>query len=70
MYNPKTRKNILTKDMTFLQKSYKNWSKVKKPVIVSTSYVDDDEEEVKMAPENNKSDNNKYNVVSYSKSND
>ena len=73
VYSLKTKKVILTKDMTFLQKSYSEWNKVKKPLMVPTSYDDDDdddEEEVKMAPENNQNNNHYDNVVSNSESDD
>ena len=45
MHNPKT-KNHLTKDVTFLHKSYGEWSKIEKPVLVFMSFKgsDDDDE--------------------------
>ena len=45
VYNPKTRKIIAAKDVMFLQKSYRNWSKVEKPIMVPTIYVRSDYEE-------------------------
>ena len=50
----------MTRDVTFLQKSYGKFSKVEKPVLVITSYEGlDDEEELKMVPiiSNNKNSN-------------
>ena len=50
--------------MTFLQKSYIEYSKVEKPVLVTTSYEGlDDEEELKMVPVVNQS-NNHSNAIS------
>ena len=45
VFNPMTKMIVLTK-MTFLQKSYQDYSKVEKPVLVTTSYEGpcDDEE--------------------------
>ena len=45
IFNPKTKKIILTWDVTFLQKSYGEYTKVDKPVVVTTSYEGSDEEE-------------------------
>ena len=45
IFNPKTKKIILTQDLIFLQKSYGDYIKVDKPVAVSTSYERLDEEE-------------------------
>ena len=42
---PKTKKIILTWDMTFLQKSYSEYSKVEKPVLVTLSFEGSDEED-------------------------
>ena len=43
--------NILTRDVTCLQKSYSDYSKVEKPVLVTMSCEEsDDEEELKMVP--------------------
>ena len=39
IFNPKTKRIILTWDMTFLKKSYGEYSKVEKPVILNMSYV-------------------------------
>ena len=53
--------------MTFLHKSYGEYSKVEKPVVLNTSYKGlDDEEELEIVPEDNK--NNDVNVVSNSDS--
>ena len=50
VFNPKT-KNILTSNVTFLQKSYGDYSKVENPVLVIMSYDrSDDEEELKTVP--------------------
>ena len=38
IFNPKTKKIILTQDVTFLQKSYGEYTKVEKPVVVTMSY--------------------------------
>ena len=43
-FNAKT-KIILTRDVTFLQKSYGDYHKVGKPVLVTTSYGGLDDEE-------------------------
>ena len=62
-FNFKTKKIILIRDMTFLQKSYSEYSKVEKPVLVTISYEGlDDEEELKQVPIVNQNNNN-YNVV-------
>ena len=45
IFNPKTKKDILTWDVIFLQKSYTEYTKVDKPVVVTTSYEGSDEEE-------------------------
>ena len=48
VFNPKTKKIILTLDMIFLQKLYSKYSKVEKPVLVTTNHEGlDDEEELK-----------------------
>ena len=68
VFNPKAKKIILTRDLSFLQKSYRDYNKVKNPVLVTMSYEGmDDEEELKMVPVINHDDND-YNVLSYSKS--
>ena len=42
---------ILTKDVTFLQKTYGQYAKVEKPVLVPMSYEGlDDEEEIETVP--------------------
>ena len=57
----------MARDVTFLQKSYGEYSKVEKPVVLNTSYEgSDDEEEHEMVPVDNK--NNDVNVVSDSDS--
>ena len=45
IFNPKTKKIILTQDMTFLQKSYSEYTKIEKPVVLTTSYEGLDDEE-------------------------
>ena len=67
IFNPKTKKNILTRDMTFLQKSYGEYTKVEKPAVLTMSYegLDEDEELETVPVENN---NNNVNVVSDSNS--
>ena len=51
IFNPKMKKIILTWDVTFLQKSYGEYSKVEKPVLVTKSYEGlDCEEELEMFP--------------------
>ena len=63
----KYKKNILTQDMTFLQKSYGEYTKVDKPVVVTMSYEgSDNEEELKIVPI--VTNNNNVNVVSDSSS--
>ena len=61
VYNLKTRKMILTKDVIFSQKSHKGWSKVEKMVMVPTSYEGlDNDEELKMIHVINQNNNNNY----------
>ena len=51
VFNPKTKKIILTRDVTFLQKSYGESIKVEKYVLVTVRDERlDDEEEFKMVP--------------------
>ena len=51
MFNPKTKKIILTRDVTFLWKSYGESTKVDKPVVVTTSHEGSvEEEELKTVP--------------------
>ena len=38
IFNSKTKKIILTRDVTFLQKSYGEYSQVDKPMVVTTCY--------------------------------
>ena len=45
IFNPKFKKIILTWNVTFLQKSYGKYTKVDKPVVVTTSYEGLNEEE-------------------------
>ena len=45
MFNPKTKKIIFTQYVNCLQKSYGEYTKVEKPVMVTTSYEGSDEEE-------------------------
>ena len=69
MFNPKMRKISLTKDVTFLHKSYGEWSKVEKPVMVPKSYEGpDNHDEVKMVSGNNQNNHLYYYVVNNSKS--
>ena len=50
-FQPTTKKIILTRGLTFLQRSYGEYSKVEKPALVSMSYEGpDDDEELKMVP--------------------
>ena len=63
IFNPKRKKNILTQDVTFLQKSYGEYTRADKPVVVTTSYQGlDEEEELKTIPIFN--NNNNVNIVS------
>ena len=67
IFNPKTKQLILTWDVTFLQKSYGEYRKVEKPVILNKNYEgSNDEEKLKTVPVDNK--NNDVNVVSDSDS--
>ena len=63
-FNPKTKQIILTQDMTFLHKSYGEYSKVEKPVLVTTSYEGlDDEEKLEKVPiisSNNNNNNSNF----------
>ena len=63
IFNFKTKTIILTKEVTFLQKSYENWSNVKKPVLVTTSYEGSDDKEVLKAVPVMYQNNYNYNVV-------
>ena len=61
VFNPKKKTIILTRDMTFLQRSYGEYSKVEKPVLVTMSCEEsDDEEELEMVQVVNN-----YNVILY-----
>ena len=67
IFNPKNKKNILTWDVTFLQKSYGEYTKVEKTVVLTTSYEgSDEEEELEAVPVINSNYN--INVVSNSDS--
>ena len=67
IFNTKTKNIILTWDVTFLQKSYGEYTQVEKPVVVTTSYEGSDmEEELKKVPVVN--NNNSINIVSDSNS--
>ena len=55
--------------MTFLQKSYGEYSTVEKPVMVLMSYEGSDDDKVEKVPEINQNNNHYYNVFSDSKSN-
>ena len=69
VFSPKTKTNIFIKDVTFLQKSYGDFSKVEKPVLVTRSYEGlDDEEKLEMIPVINQNSYSYYNVISNSKS--
>ena len=67
IFNPKTKCIILTYNVTFLHKSYGEYCKVEKPVILPTSYegLDNEEEPEIVSIENN---DNGLNVVSNSNS--
>ena len=66
IFNPKTKQIILTQDVTFLRKSYSEYSKVEKPLVLNTSYEgSDDEEELETVPADNY--NNNVNAFSDSK---
>ena len=63
-FNPKTNKIILSKDVTFLQKSYADFSKVEKPVLTTMIYEGlDDEEELKIVPVIYQNNCNNCNVI-------
>ena len=48
---PNTKNIVLTKIMTFLQKSYVDWNKIKKLAVIPTSYERlDDNEELETVP--------------------
>ena len=49
-FNAKTKKIILIWDVTFLQKSYSEYTQVDKPVVVTTSYEKSNEEEEPQTP--------------------
>ena len=67
IFNPKTKKVILTQDVTFLQKSYSEYTQVEKPMVVTTSYEGSDkEEELEMVPIVNHNKN--INIIRYSDS--
>ena len=61
LFNPKTKTIVLTKDVTFLQKSYGDYSKVKKPVLTMSGEGSDDDEELKTVPVINQ--NNKFIIL-------
>ena len=65
IFNPNTKNIILTWDMSFLHKSYSEYTKVDKPVVVTASYeaLDDKEEHETVPVLNN---NNNINIVSNS----
>ena len=65
VFNHKKKKIILTRDVTFLQKTYGEYIKVEKPVLVTMCY--EGSGELKMV--SIISSNNNYNVVSDSNSN-
>ena len=67
VFNPKTKKITLTREVTFLQKSYRDYNKAENSVLVTTSYEgSDEEEELKLVPLVHQN-SNYYNVVSDSK---
>ena len=45
IFKPKTKKIILTQDVTFLQLSYVVYTQVEKPVVATASYEGSDKEE-------------------------
>ena len=64
LLNPKTKRDYLTHNVTFLGKSNNEWDKVEVLAFFQVSYKESDDEEVfdhEMVPKNNKSDN--YNVA-------
>ena len=67
MFNPKAKKIILTRDMTFLQKFYCEYTQVEKPVVVTSSYEGSDEEE-KLKRVSLVSNNDSLDIVSDSNS--
>ena len=54
----------LTKDLTFLDKSYGEWHKVENQAVVSMSYEGLEDDEDKLALVHNEKIYNNYNVVS------
>ena len=69
VFNPKTKKIILTRDVTFLQKSYGEYTKVEKSILLTISYEGlDSEEELEPIPIVN--NNNNINLVGDSNSDD
>ena len=51
IFNPKIKKIILTWDVSFLQKSFNEYTKVEKPVVVTMSYEGlNKKEELQMVP--------------------
>ena len=66
IFNPKTKRIIVTGDVTFLDKSYGEYHKIQQPVILTTSYErSDDEEELEIVSKNN-NNNSDVNIVSNS----
>ena len=69
VFDPMTKKIILTQDVTFLQKSYSEYIMVEEFVLVTMNYEGlDDEEEFKMVSIDN--NNNNINQVRDSNSDD
>ena len=67
IFNPKTKGIILIRDVTFLNKSYDEYHKVEKPVILTTSHEgSDEEEEFEIISKNN--NNSDVNIISDSNS--
>ena len=65
VFNPKTKKITLTSDVTFLQMSHGEYSKLEKPILVAISYEgSSDEEELRTVPIISKSNNNNLNTNS------
>ena len=65
IFNPKTKCNILTQDVTFLDKSYSECRKVEKPVILTMNYErSNGEEEPEIVPV--ECNNNGVNIVTNS----
>ena len=62
--NPTPQNICLTKDVNFLTKSYGEWAKIEKTVVVPISYDGSDEKEIELIPANDNS-NNYYNLIKH-----